>query len=61
MKENREVLEHISDYLYEHETITGKEFMKIFRQLKGIEDPEQKDERAEATEETDNKDLFVEE
>lgn len=61
LKENREVLDHISDYLYEHETITGKEFMKIFRQLKGIEDPEQKDERAEATEETDNKDLFVEE
>ena len=60
LKENREVLDHISDYLYEHETITGKEFMKIFRQLKGIEDPEQKDERAEATEETDNKDLFVE-
>ena len=57
LKENREVLDHISDYLYEHETITGKEFMKIFRQLKGIEDPEQKDERAEATEETDNKDL----
>lgn len=61
LKENREVLDHISDYLYEHETITGKEFMKIFRQLKGIEDPERKDERAEATEETDNKDLFVEE
>lgn len=61
LKENREVLDHISDYLYEHETITGKEFMKIFRQLKGIEDPEQKGERAEATEETDNKDLFVEE
>ena len=61
LKENREVLDHISDYLYEHETITGKEFMKIFRQLKGIEDPEQKDERAEATEETDNKDLIVEE
>lgn len=61
LKDNREVLDHISDYLYEHETITGKEFMKIFRQLKGIEDLEQKDERAEATEETDNKDLFVEE
>ena len=35
--------------------------MKIFRQLKGLDDPEQKDEGAEATEETDNKDLFVEE
>ena len=37
--ENREVLDKISDYLYEHETITGKEFMRIFRELKGIPDP----------------------
>ena len=54
LKENREVLDHISDYLYEHETITGKEFMKIFRQLKGLDEPEQ-------TDAADNKDLFVEE
>lgn len=40
LTENREVLDHISDYLYEHETITGKEFMKIFRELKGIPEPE---------------------
>ena len=32
LEENREVLDHIADYLYEHETITGKEFMKIFRE-----------------------------
>lgn len=38
--ENREVLDKISDYLYEHETITGKEFMKIFRELKGIPEPD---------------------
>ena len=36
LSENREILDKISDYLYEHETITGKEFMKIFRELKGI-------------------------
>ena len=36
---NRDVLDKIADYLYEHETITGKEFMKIFRELKGIPDP----------------------
>ena len=41
LTENREVLDHISDYLYEHETITGKEFMKIFRKLKGIPEPEE--------------------
>ena len=41
LEENRDVLDHISDYLYEHETISGKEFMKIFRELKGIEEPEE--------------------
>lgn len=40
LTENREVLDKISDYLYEHETITGKEFMRIFRELKGIPEPE---------------------
>lgn len=40
LTENREVLDKIADYLYEHETITGKEFMKIFRELKGIPEPE---------------------
>ena len=44
LKENREVLDKISDYLYEHETITGKEFMKIFRELKGLPDPEDEQE-----------------
>jgi len=41
LTENREVLDKISDYLYEHETITGKEFMRIFRELKGIPEPEE--------------------
>ncbi len=45
LTENREVLNHISDYLYEHETITGKEFMKIFRELKGIPEPEEENEK----------------
>ena len=63
LEENREILDKISDYLYEHETITGKEFMKIFRDLKGLDDPEEKkdDNSAEAVEEIDDKDLFVEE
>ncbi len=63
LKENREILDKISDYLYEHETITGKEFMKIFRDLKGLDDPEEKkeDTSAETVEEIDDKDLFVEE
>ena len=45
LPENREVLDYISDYLYEHETITGKEFMKIFRELKGIPEPEEENEK----------------
>jgi cell division protease FtsH len=43
LEENRDVLDQISDYLYEHETITGKEFMKIFNRLKGIEDDAEDD------------------
>lgn len=45
LTENREVLDKISDYLYEHETITGREFMKIFRELKGIPEPEGKEDK----------------
>lgn len=36
LTENRDILDHISEYLYEKETITGKEFMKIFREMKGL-------------------------
>ncbi len=36
LKENREVLDRISEYLYQKETITGKEFMKMFREMKGL-------------------------
>lgn len=38
--ENREALDKIAEYLIEKETITGKEFMKIFREVKGIPDPD---------------------
>ena len=46
LNENREVLDKIAEYLYEHETITGKDFMKIFRELKGIPEPGQETEAA---------------
>ena len=42
LAENKEVLDRISEYLFEKETITGKEFMKIFREMKGIEEPVEK-------------------
>ncbi|MDF2951114.1 MAG: ATP-dependent metalloprotease FtsH, partial [Anaerocolumna sp.] len=38
---NRDVLDKIADFLIEKETITGKEFMKIFREVKGIPEPEE--------------------
>ena len=39
MRKLRDVLNKIAHYLYDHETITGKEFMKIFREVKGIPEP----------------------
>ena len=43
--EHREALDKISEYLIRKETITGKEFMKIFRAVeKGMEIPENLDE-----------------
>ena len=50
LQENRSILDKISEYLYEHETITGKEFMKIFRELKGLPEPEEKTEAQKAAE-----------
>lgn len=48
LTENREILDHISEYLYKKETITGKEFMKMFREMKGLP---QEDENADSKEE----------
>ena len=41
LSENREAMDQIAAFLIEKETITGKEFMKIFRQVKGIPEPEE--------------------
>lgn len=41
LQENKEILDKISDYLFEKETITGKEFMKMYREMKGIPEPEE--------------------
>ena len=46
LEENREILDRISDHLYEKETITGKEFMQIFREMKGLPDPEEEKKKA---------------
>ena len=44
LKENRELLDKLAEFLIEKETITGKEFMKIYRKEKGLPEPEPKEE-----------------
>ena len=43
LRDNREALDKIAAFLIEKETITGKEFMKILREVKGIPEPEETD------------------
>ena len=43
LKENRDLLDKLAEYLIEKETITGKEFMKIYRKEKGIPEPEEEE------------------
>lgn len=45
LEDNRVILDRISDYLYEKETITGKEFMKMFREMKGIPETDDEDDK----------------
>ena len=46
LADNRDCLDKIAAFLIERETITGKEFMKIFHEVKGI--PDSETEQAEA-------------
>lgn len=56
IKENRDALEKIAEYLIEKETITGKEFIKMYREIKGLPEPEnEKADKAEANKTDDNK------
>lgn len=52
---NREVMDKLAAHLIEKETISGKEFMKIYRQEKGIPEPDESEE-----EEKKEKDSFLE-
>ena len=40
LRENRELMDKLAQFLIEKETITGKEFMEIFRREKGLPEPE---------------------
>ena len=48
LRENRDLMDKLAAFLIERETITGKEFMKIFRKEKGL--PEQEEEKKEVIE-----------
>ena len=49
LAENREVMDEIAKFLIERETITGEEFMKIFREVKGLpEKPKKEKEQYDA-------------
>lgn len=47
LMDNRDVMDKIAEFLIERETITGKEFMKIFREAKGIPEPAKADKDSE--------------
>ncbi len=57
LKDNREIMDKLAEYLIQKETITGKEFMEIYCKEKGIPVPEpktetmKKDRAAKASEE----------
>ncbi|SDA60850.1 cell division protease FtsH [Lachnospiraceae bacterium G11] len=61
LAENRDVMDKIAEYLIEKETITGKEFMKIFREAKGLPEPEEKKEDEAKTEEAKADEVKAEE
>lgn len=43
IRNNMDALESIGEYLFERETISGKQFMKLYREVKGIPEPEEED------------------
>lgn len=59
--DNRDVMDKIAEFLIEKETITGKEFMKIFRECKGIPEPEEDDGNGEEKQEASGTDAPAEE
>ena len=43
LSEHRDTMDKIAEFLIEKETITGKEFMKIYRECEGIPEPEEEE------------------
>jgi cell division protease FtsH len=59
LSENREALDKIAEFLFEKETITGKEFMKIYREVKGLPEPSEEKKDCEAKEEKPSFDSII--
>ncbi len=57
LSENMEAMDMIADYLIREETITGKEFMELYRQAKGIPEPEEGEGSAESAIEAERKEI----
>ena len=55
LEANRECLDKIADFLIEKETITGKEFMKIFREVKGLDEADEEPKAEETVEVEESK------
>ena len=56
LSENREAMDKIAEFLIQKETITGKEFMKLFREAKGIPEPEEEESKEKDSKEKDSSD-----
>ena len=54
LSDDREAMDKIAAFLIEKETITGKEFMKISREVKGLPEPEEKKEDGEGIPDTEH-------
>ena len=53
LSDNKEIMDKLAAFLIEKETITGKEFMKIYRKEKGIPEPEDKEKTSSNSEGTE--------
>ncbi len=72
LRENRDIMDKLAEFLIEKETITGKEFMEIFRKAKGLPEKEEAsgekegqignpDKAAAETEAADSADVMLDE
>ena len=57
LSENMEAMDMIADYLIREETITGKEFMQLYRQAKGIPEPAETENSTETAIEAERKEI----